>query len=348
MAPGWEEEIPRFDPDPKGIATRAAGGQVMNAVAKHVPSLVGGSADLDPSTNTALKGEGSFQPPGSGDESVPGAVPGVWGYEGRNIAFGVRELGMGAIVNGMAAHGGFIPYGSTFLVFSDYMRPAIRLSALSRLHAIFVFTHDSVGVGEDGPTHQPVEHVASLRAIPGLTVIRPADANEVVEAWKTALKHRKGPVVLVHSRQKLPVFDRKVFAPASGLNRGGYVLVDAEEPEVILLASGSEVHLAVEARTILLNEGIGVRVVSMPSWELFEEQPGKYRDEVLPPEIPTRLAVEAGVTQGWHGYVGLRGEVIGIDSFGASAPGGEVLTHFGFTAENVAEKARALFKKHRG
>jgi transketolase len=348
MAPGWEEEIPRFDPDPKGIATRSAGGQVMNAVAKHVPSLVGGSADLDPSTNTALKGEGSFQPPGSGDESVPGAVPGVWGREGRNIAFGVRELGMGAIVNGMAAHGGFIPYGSTFLVFSDYMRPAIRLSALSRLHAIFIFTHDSVGLGEDGPTHQPVEHVASLRAIPGLTVIRPADANEVVEAWKTALKHRKGPVVLVHSRQKLPVLDRKVFAPASGLNRGGYVLVDAEEPEVILLASGSEVHLAVEARTILLNEGIGVRVVSMPSWELFEEQPEKYRDEVLPPEIPTRLAVEAGVTQGWHGYVGLRGEVIGIDSFGASAPGGEVLTHFGFTAENVAEKARALFKKHRG
>ena len=179
MAPGWEEEIPRFDPDPKGIATRSAGGQVMNALAKHVPSLVGGSADLDPSTNTALKGEGSFQPPGSGDESVPGAVPGVWGYGGRNIAFGVRELGMGAIVNGMAAHGGFIPYGSTFLVFSDYMRPAIRLSALSRLHAIFVFTHDSIAVGEDGPTHQPVEHVASLRAIPGLTVIRPADANEV-------------------------------------------------------------------------------------------------------------------------------------------------------------------------
>jgi transketolase len=255
---------------------------------------------------------------------------------------------MGGIVNGLAAHGGFIPYGSTFLVFADYMRPAIRLSALSGLHAVYVFTHDSVGVGEDGPTHQPVEQVASLRAVPGLTVIRPADANEVTVAWKTALKHRKGPVVLVHSRQKLPIYDRSVFAPADGLRRGGYVLRDADDLEIILIASGSEVHLAVGAADILANEGIGARVVSMPSWELFEEQAEEYRNEVLPPEMTTRLAVEAGVTQGWHRYVGRRGEVIGIDRFGASAPGGEVLTRLGFTADNVAERARLLFKKNRG
>lgn len=347
-AEGWERQIPDFDPDPKGLATRSAGGQVMNAIAKYVPSLVGGSADLDPSTNTALKGEGSFQKPGSGDESVPGAVSGPWGYEGRNIAFGVRELAMGAIVNGLAAHGGFMPYGSTFLVFSDYMRPAIRLAALGGLHSIFVFTHDSVGVGEDGPTHQPVEHVASLRAIPALTVIRPGDANEAAEAWKVAIRHRKGPVVLVHSRQKLPVLDRRKFAPAAGLQRGAYVLADSDELEVILLASGSEVHLAVEAYDILRNEGIGARVVSMPSWELFEEQPREYRDEVLPPEITTRLAVEAGSPQGWHKYVGRRGEVIGIDRFGASAPGSTVLTRLGFSSSNVAEQARILFKGHRG
>jgi transketolase len=275
-------------------------------------------------------------------------VTGPWGYEGRNIAFGVRELAMGGIVNGMAAHGGFIPYGSTFLVFADYMRPAIRLSALSGLHAIYVFTHDSVGLGEDGPTHQPVEQVASLRAVPGLTVIRPADANEVTVAWKTALKHRKGPVVLVHSRQKLPIYDRSVFASAEGLRRGGYVLRDADDPGIILIASGSEVHLAVEAAGILANEGIAARVVSMPSWELFEEQPEEYRNEVLPPEMTTRLAVEAGVTQGWHRYVGRRGEVIGIDRFGASAPGDEVLERLGFTADKVAERARLLFKKNRG
>jgi transketolase len=345
---GWEKDLPVFEADAKGIATRAAAGQVMNAVAKHVPSLVGGSADLDPSTKTALKGEGAFQAPGTGDENVPGAVPGPWGYEGRNIAFGVRELAMGGIVNGLAAHGGFIPYGSTFLVFADYMRPAIRLSALSGLHAVYVFTHDSVGVGEDGPTHQPVEQVASLRAVPGLTVIRPADANEVSVAWKTALKHRKGPVVLVHSRQKLPIYDRSVFASAEGLRRGGYVLRDADDLEIILIASGSEVHLAVAAADILANEGIGARVVSMPSWELFEEQAEEYRNEVLPPEMSTRLAVEAGVTQGWHRYVGRRGEVIGIDRFGASAPGGEVLTRLGFTADNVAERARLLFKRNRG
>jgi transketolase len=348
MGKGWEEAVPVFEADPKGIATRAAGGQVMNALAGYVPSLVGGSADLDPSTNTALKGEGSFQVPGSGDENVPGAVTGAWGYEGRNMAFGVRELGMGGIVNGLASHGGFIPYGSTFLVFADYVRPAIRLSALGGLHAIYVFTHDSVGVGEDGPTHQPVEHVASLRAIPGLTVIRPGDANETAEAWKAALKHRKGPVVLVHSRQKLPILDRTVYEPAEGLHRGAYVLSDADELELILLASGSEVHLAVEAGEILMNEGIGTRVVSMPSWELFEEQSEEYRNEVLPPEITTRLAIEAGVSQGWHKYVGRRGEVISVERFGASAPGSEVFSKLGITADHAAERARLLFKKHRG
>jgi len=255
---------------------------------------------------------------------------------------------MGGIVNGLAAHGGFIPYGSTFLVFADYMRPAIRLSALGGLHAVYVFTHDSVGVGEDGPTHQPVEQIASLRAIPGLTVVRPGDANEVAEAWKNALKHRKGPLVLVLSRQKLPTLDRTVYAPAAGLHRGAYVLSDADEVEVILIASGSEVHLAVEAGEILKNEGIGTRIVSMPSWELFEAQGEEYRNEVLPPEIDTRLAVEAGVTQGWHKYVGRRGEVIGVERFGASAPGGVVLERLGFSADHVAEKARRLFKKHRG
>jgi len=348
LGKGWDEAVPVFEADPKGIATRAAGGQVMNALAEYVPSLVGGSADLDPSTNTALEGEGSFQNPGSGDERVPGAVTGAWGYEGRNIAFGVRELGMGGIVNGLASHGGFIPYGSTFLVFADYVRPAIRLSALGGLHAIYVFTHDSVGVGEDGPTHQPVEHVASLRAIPGLTVIRPADGNEAAQAWKAALKHRKGPVVLIHSRQKLPVLDRTVYAPAEGLHRGAYVLSDADEVELILLASGSEVHLAVEAGEVLTNEGIGTRVVSMPSWELFEEQSEEYRNEVLPPEITTRLAIEAGVSQGWHKYVGRRGEVMGVDRFGASAPGDVVFSKLGITADHAAERARLLFKKHRG
>jgi transketolase len=348
QAEGWDRAIPVFDPDAKGIASRVAGGQVMNAIAEFVPSLIGGSADLDPSTNTALKGCGSLQPAKAGDASMPGAVAGPWGYEGRNIAFGVREFAMGAIANGMAAHGGLIPYASTFLVFCDYVRPAMRVAALSGLHVIYIFTHDSVGVGEDGPTHQPVEQVASLRAIPNLTVIRPGDANETAEGWKTALRHRKGPVVLVHSRQGLPTLDREKFAGAEGLHRGAYVLADSDDIEVILIASGSELHLAVEASETLRNEGIGTRVVSMPSWELFEEQPESYRDEVLPPEIATRLAVEAGVTQGWHKYVGRRGEVIGVDRFGASAPGGKVLAEYGFTAGHVADRARALFKAHRG
>ncbi len=345
---GWEAALPVFETDGKGMATRVAGGKVMNAMAGHFPSLMGGSADLDPSTNTALKGEGSFQPPGAGDQDVPGAVSGQWGYDGRNLAFGVRELSMGAIVNGLAAHGGIIPYASTFLVFSDYMRPAIRLSALGHLHSVFVFTHDSVGVGEDGPTHQPVEQVASLRAIPNLTVIRPSHANETTEAWKAAVRHRRGPVALVFSRQNLPVLDRGRFAEASGLHRGAYVLADSDGLEVILLASGSEVHLALKAWETLQAEGIGARVVSMPSWELFDEQPEEYRDEVLPPEIFTRLAVEAGATQGWHRYVGRRGEVVGVDRFGASAPGSTVLSRLGLTADHVAERARLLFKRHRG
>ena len=348
QAEGWDRAVPVFDPDPKGIATRVAGGQVMNAIAEYVPSLIGGSADLDPSTNTALKGYGSLQPAGAGDESMPGAVAGPWGYEGRNIAFGVREFAMGAITNGIAAHGFLIPYASTFLVFCDYVRPAMRVAALSGLHVIYIYTHDSVGVGEDGPTHQPVEQVASLRAIPNLTVIRPGDANETAEGWKTALRHRKGPVVLVHSRQNLPTLDREKFAAAAGLHRGAYVLSDSDDIEIILIASGSELHLAVEASETLRNEGIGTRVVSMPSWELFEEQRSSYRDEVLPPEITTRLAVEAGATQGWHKYVGRRGEVIGVDRFGASAPGGKVLAEYGFTTGHVADRARALFKAHRG
>jgi transketolase len=339
---GWDRDVPVFEPDPKGIATRSAGGKVMNAL--NVPNLMGGSADLDPSTNTVLKGKGSFQPPGTGDESVQGAAPGTWGFEGANMAFGVREHAMGSLLNGIAVHGGLIPYGATFLVFSDYMRPAIRLAALTKLRVIYVFTHDSVGLGEDGPTHQPVEHVSSLRAMPNLTVIRPADANETAEAWKAALLHKGGPVALIFTRQKLPVLDRGKYSPADGLQRGAYVLAGTEDPELILIATGSEVHLALKAYEGLVSEGVRARLVSMPSWELFEGQSGEYKQEVLPPDIKKRLSIEAGASHGWHRYVGQEGVVMGIDRFGASAPGGLVLEKFGFTAENILDKAKKMLK----
>jgi transketolase len=341
---GWNADIPEFPADAKGMATRAASGQVMNAFAARLPALIGGSADLDPSTKTVLKGLGDFNlPPGVG-EDTQGSAGGGWSYAGRNLHFGVREHAMGAIVNGLAAHGGFIPYGATFLIFSDYMRPAIRLAALMKLHVVHVFTHDSLALGEDGPTHQPVEQLASLRAIPGLFVIRPADANETAVAWKVAIESVDRPVLLALSRQDVPTIDRGRCASADGLRRGAYVLCDVKEgePALILIASGSEVGLILAAADRLNDEGIAVRCVSMPSWELFEAQPREYRDRVLPPRMPLRLAVELGTGQGWERYVGERGGVLSVDRFGASAPAHTLLREYGFTIDDVVARCRAL------
>ena len=326
---GWADKIPTFTPGGGSMATREASGKVLNAIAPHLPTLIGGSADLTPSNNTYLKGYGDFQRDNVG---------------ARNLHFGVREHAMGSILNGMALHGGVIPYGGTFLIFSDYMRPAIRLAALSHIHVIYVFTHDSIGLGEDGPTHEPIEHLASLRAMPNLTVIRPADANETAVAWRVALEHRGGPVALALTRQKLPVLDRTTLASADLLRRGAYVLTDAGsgQPDIILIATGSEVQLALEARQRLAARGIGARVVSMPSWELFEQQPDSYRDEVLPPSVTARLAIEAASPQGWHRYVGTMGAVIGMTRYGASAPYHVLMEQFGFTADNVTSRALAL------
>lgn len=345
----WDGDIPVFPPNAKGLATRSAGGQVINAIASHIHSLVGGSADLNPSTNTALKGKGNFQCPRSGDETVQGSISGPWGYVGANIAFGVREHAMGSILNGIALHGGLLPFGSTFLIFSDYMRPSIRLAALMRLHVIYIFTHDSIALGEDGPTHQPVEQLASLRAIPGLTVIRPADANDTGEAWKIAIEHKGGPVAIILTRQNVPVIDRSKSNPSTGVRKGAYVLADpaSSKPEIILIATGSEVHLALDVYEKLTAESIQVRVVNMPSWELFEQQSENYHDEVLPSDITTRVSIEAGVTLGWHKYVGGDGEVIGIDHFGASAPGKKLLREFGFTSENILNRVRSLLRRQK-
>lgn len=345
----WDKDIPTFPPDLKGIATRAAGAKIMNAIAPYLPSLIGGSADLNPSTNTALKGRGNFQYPRKDEEPIQGSESGPWSYGGANIFFGVREHAMGGILNGIAVHGGFIPYGSTFLIFSDYMRPALRLAALMRLHVIYIFTHDSIALGEDGPTHQPVEHLMSLRAVPGLTVIRPADANEAAEAWRIAIQHPEGPVALIMTRQAVPVIDRTKFSPAEGLRRGAYILADAapDQPQVILIASGSEVHIALEVHEKLCAEGIFGRVVNMPSWEIFERQPKDYRIQVLPPGITARVSVEAGATLGWEKYAGMDGVVIGIDHFGASAPGKVLLEKFGFTAENIMDRIKALMEKRK-
>ena len=333
-----------FPADAKGIATRDASGKVMNAFARRLPALTGGSADLDPSTKTALKGLGDFNPPPSAGEDEQGSDGGGWSRAGRNLHFGVREHAMGAIVNGLAAHGGFIPYGSTFLIFSDYMRPPIRLAALMGLNVVHVFTHDSIALGEDGPTHQPVEQLANLRAIPGLTVIRPADANETAVAWKVAVESRHRPVVLVLTRQAVPTLDRKRYAAAEGLRRGAYVLSDAPngKPELILLASGSEVGLILAAADRLQGQGIAVRCVSMPSWDLFEALPRSERDLVLPPSVGARLAVELGVAQGWERYIGARGDMLGVERFGASAPAEILLREYGFTVDNVCARALAL------
>ena len=344
MPIGWDAEIPFFPADAKGMATRVASGKVMNAMAPKLPALFGGSADLDPSTHTELKGQGDFNPPFEPGEDSEGSDGGGWSYAGRNVHFGVREHAMGAIVNGLSAHGGFIGYGSTFLIFSDYMRPPIRLAALMGLHVVHVFTHDSLALGEDGPTHQPIEQLANLRAIPKLTLIRPGDANETAVAWRVAIETRDRPVLLALTRQGLATLDRSRYASAEGLRRGAYVLSDAKgaAPALILIASGSEVGLILAAADRLQTDGIAVRCVSMPSWDLFDAQPQGYRDEVLPPKVTARLAVELGVEQGWHRYVGDRGAMLGIDRFGASAPADVLLEKYGFTVDNVVARAKKL------
>ena len=341
---GWEAAIPEFPADPKGMATRIAVGKVLNALAAKLPQLVGGSADLNPSTFTALQGLGDFQSALRQPADRQGSTGGAWGPGGANIHFGVREHAMGAVVNGMAAHGGTIPFGATFLTFSDYLRPTLRLAALSELQVIHIFTHDSIALGEDGPTHQPVEHLASLRAIPRLVVIRPGDANESAVACRAALSLKGRPVALILSRQSVPTLERSRYAGAEGLLRGGYILADAEAglPQLILIATGSELSLAAQARLQLLEEKVQARVVSLPSWELFEEQPQDYRDLVLPPTITARLAIEAGSPQGGHRYVGLGGRVLAVEGFGASAPGDVVLREYGFTVENICRLAREL------
>jgi transketolase len=324
---GWRESLPTFAAGEQ-IAGRSAGQKVMAAFAPFAPTMIGGSADLVESTKTLFEGAGEFSRV----------------HAGRNVPFGIREHAMGAIVNGAAAHGGIVkPYGSTFLIFSDYMRGAVRLSALMRLPVLWVWTHDSVAVGEDGPTHQPIEHYASLRAIPGLWVIRPGDANEVSHAWGVALEREDGPVALLLSRQSIPVLDRSQVAPADGVARGGYVLWDSSPaPELILIATGAEVAPTLQAARSLADGGSAVRVVSMPCMELFEAQTQAYRDQVLPVDVRARLAVEPGASMSWWKWVGIDGDVLGVDHFGASAPGATVLREFGFSAENIAARARAL------
>jgi transketolase len=342
----WAADLPQWKPTDKPLATRVAGGEVLNALAKRIPNIMGGSADLNPSTNTALKGLGDFQPAEAYGPGTPGAVGGDWGYAGRNLAFGVREHAMGATVNGLAAHGGVLPFSATFFMFSDYMKPAMRLGALSALRAIYVFTHDSIGVGEDGPTHEPVEHLAGVRAIPGLTVIRPADANETAEAWAFAVQH-EGPTLLVLTRQNLAHQDRS-GAKEPGVVRGAYVLSNpGGTPDVILIGTGSEVDLCVKAAEKLKGFGVKTRVVSMPCCELFERQDDVYRESVLPKGVRKRVTVEAATPLGWHRFAGDEGAIIGINRYGASAPGEEIFKHFGFTPENVAATALRVLGRNR-
>jgi transketolase len=339
---GWNKDLPVF-PAGKGQATRVSSGQVLNALAARVPQIVGGSADLNPSTNTALKGLGDFQSAALQVGDRQGAVGGVWSYAGRNIPYGVREHAMGSLSNGLALHGGVIPFTATFLQFADYMRPAVRLAALMDQRVIFVFTHDSIFLGEDGPTHQPVEHLAALRAIPNLVVIRPADANETTVAWQIAVERKHGPTALIFSRQAVPTFDRAVVASAEGVRKGGYVLIDtAGTPDMILIATGAEVALAAGACDELAKRGVNARVVSLPSWELFDAQPRDYRESVLPPAVKARLAIEAGVAQGWHKYVGDQGKIMSIERFGASAPASVLAEKFGFTVDAVVTVSRQI------
>lgn len=324
----WEDGLPTFE-DVNAAATRVYSGEVINAIADNIPQLIGGSADLGPSNKTDIKSSTSLE---------------ADNYGGRIIHFGIREHAMGSLMVGMAQHGGLIPFGGTFLTFSDYMRPSIRLAALSEIQTIYVFTHDSIGLGEDGPTHQSVEHVAALRAIPNLNVIRPCDAHEVREAWRIALGRRHGPTALSLSRQKAALIDREKYATADGTRKGAYILAEATDgtPQLIILASGTEVGLAMETREAMESEDVPTRVVSMPCWELFEEQTSEYKSEVLPETITARLAIEAGVRQGWERYIGLKGDAITVDKFGASAPAGIVFERYGFTLENAVSKAKAL------
>jgi transketolase len=341
----WKADLPKWKVGDKAVATRVAGGQALTALAQRIPNIMGGSADLDPSTNTALKGKGDFEPAGAYLGTTQGGTGGVWSFAGRNVHFGVREHAMGAAVNGMAAHGGILPFSATFFNFSDYMKPAIRLGALMQLHCFYVFTHDSIGLGEDGPTHQPIEQLAGLRAMPGLTVIRPADANETAEAWAVAMEQNH-PTSFVLTRQNLPILERMAGSTA-GVAQGAYILSDAANgrPDVILIGTGSEVQLCVTARETLKGYGVEARVVSMPSWELFERQDAAYRETVLPAAIRKRVTIEAGATLGWHKWAGTDGVVLGIDHYGASAPGEEVMRHFGFTAEHVVLAALGLVGK---
>ncbi len=326
----WKENLPVFVNDGKNLATRAASGKVLNAVASYLPTLIGGSADLAPSNNTFLKGYANFS---SSDKS------------GRNFHFGIREHGMASILNGMALYGGVIPYGGTFLIFSDYLRPAIRLGALSGIKPIYVFTHDSIGLGEDGPTHQPIEHLAALRAIPKVIVIRPADANETSAAWKEAIEHQGSPVLLILTRQGLPVIDQTKYNSAANLAKGAYILKDSTDPELILMASGSEVSITLQASELLEKQGIKVRVVSFPSFELFEKQNNEYKESVLPSKIKARVSVEAGVSQCWYKYLGDAGEAVSIEKFGSSAPLKVIMEKYGITAENIVETSVRVMEK---
>jgi transketolase len=342
----WQAELPKWKPDDKPIATRAAAGQALNAIAKRVHNIMGGSADLNPSTNTALKGEGDFQPSDLQHSDAQGVVGGSWGFAGRNVAFGVREHAMGAAVNGMAAHGGLLPFSATFLVFSDYMKPSVRLGALSQLKCFYVFTHDSVGVGEDGPTHEPIEQLAGLRSIPGLNVMRPADANEAAEAWAVAIQHN-GPTLFALTRQNVPHLDRSK-AKAIDVAKGAYILSEAEggNPDVILIGTGSEVSLCTKAQEKLKGYGVKARVVSMPSWNLFEAQSDDYRESVLPNSLKKRVTVEAASTYGWDRWATEEGIKIGIDHYGASAPGDINMKKFGFTSEHVTSAALRLLGRN--
>lgn len=343
----WETTLPDFGTDTKEVSTRKASETVMQSLASIIPELIGGSADLNPSCLTWLKGKGDFQNPNHHDDGTPGAVGGGWSYGGRNIHFGVREHAMGAIAGGMALHGGIIPYTATFFTFADYMRPPIRLAALMGLRVVYVFTHDSIAVGEDGPTHQPIEQLMNLRTVPNLSVIRPCDAAETLQAWQAALANAQGPTALILTRQNVPNLNRQELAAAAGLQKGGYILWDSSQvrPDVIFIATGSEVHLALAAARKLTGEAIRVRVVSIPSWDMFDSQPAEYRDRVLPPAVKARVAVEAGAKLGWEHYVGLEGVIVGMDRFGASAPATVLYEKFGLTVDQIADTARSLFRK---
>lgn len=325
---GWKEKLPVFKAGEKKIATRKASGKVLNAIANYLPNLVGGSADLSPSTDTNLEAYKSFS---------------ATNRNGRNFHFGIREHAMGAILNGMALTKNLIPYGATFLIFSDYMRPPIRLAAIMKIRPIFIFTHDSIGLGEDGTTHQPVEQLIGLRSVPNVTVIRPADANETTQAWRVAIEHSGGPVALILTRQEIPVIDQEKYTKAVELEKGAYILSESEKtPQIILIATGSEVQLIIAAQQKLQEQNIATRVVSMPSWELFEKQDDAYKEKIFPKYLKKRLVVEAGSTLGWHKYVTDEGDIIGINKFGESAPGEEVMKEYGFTVENVVNRAKAL------